>query len=494
MLHSPPTLVYKSASSYPCVSRDDSDVANGLVPSRDVSPNQHQTSSFTIQGYTTPISSRSRPLECWSTGGGGGGFAADDHPVQSVVRTSPSASESSSATSGSTSSPSCSDDSTSPPSPPAAGNGGEELPRPPPRLQPSEANISLQKSEAHALAVNESKIAALTALVASQQEQITELLALVRSSTSSSSIAPKTKSRANVEGMSSTSVADRQWRERVEAICCETMSSRLRILDEKIALSVADRIRRVTREHVLSSVDRTIRRVVRDATLDRSDPLALPLQEFKRTALETKYRQQHQDATATSEKSRWASSTASNQEMRKSGQEEVLLQARVNRAKGQATSNASSSDQEDRDSSDDEDVHLGASSVMQEIAARAHLRQDAPVVSNSQKICAQDSNGPPSALLSTVAPRRLEIVPAPKFSSSSASRSLNASTTTSENIAATTETRRGEVKSSRKQVGQQPSEAAGHRGGRQVGSSDVESSIARLKQLVETLELAEVLT
>jgi hypothetical protein len=78
----------------------------------------------------------------------------------------------------------------------------------------------------------------------------------------------------------------RALRDEVERVCLDVLGARLAFMDERLALSIADRIRRVTHEHVLSSVNGTIRRVLRDALLDQTHPLSNLLRTFRREASE----------------------------------------------------------------------------------------------------------------------------------------------------------------------------------------------------------------
>jgi hypothetical protein len=301
------------------------------------------------------------------------------------------------------------------PSPPMAPLGAAlecDLPRPPPRLHPASSGSTAPPAAAAAstfasttaasldLGVYERQIGALSQVVASQQAQISELLALVRASSqnqqggnfaiagavewmgaqtinSPTAAAAAPRARSDVceavtsaeqvlryAKMESRPVATRSlrvgaWeqerggdsaetratticqqqqrntesthatahpfvaapssstdaagaaaatlqlppllRDAVERLCLETLTARLVVIDERLAMAVADRIRRVTHDHVLRSVDRMCRRVLRDATLDRDHPAADLLAAMKRRAAQAPARwtpQRAADATA----------------------------------------------------------------------------------------------------------------------------------------------------------------------------------------------------
>ena len=62
------------------------------------------------------------------------------------------------------------------------------------------------------------------------------------------------------------------WKSLVDGMVKEALYAHLNRLDEQLACSMADRLRRVTREHVVSSVDKELRRLRREDALDRGQP------------------------------------------------------------------------------------------------------------------------------------------------------------------------------------------------------------------------------
>eukprot|EP00164_Ancoracysta_twista_P009326 GFYU01013764.1.p1 GENE.GFYU01013764.1~~GFYU01013764.1.p1 ORF type:complete len:434 (+),score=-6.00 GFYU01013764.1:63-1364(+) len=59
------------------------------------------------------------------------------------------------------------------------------------------------------------------------------------------------------------------WKSLVDGMVREALYTHLTRLDEQLACSMADRLRRVTREHVVSSVDKEFRRLRREAALEQ---------------------------------------------------------------------------------------------------------------------------------------------------------------------------------------------------------------------------------
>jgi hypothetical protein len=360
--------------------------------------------------------------------------------------------------------------------------------------------------------------------VASQQQQITELLTLVRASQQQASPSAARASSAvlnysRMEGRPSacasvrlsgsthhpeaeivgrvcspsypprvthaeppplmrTAAVPTALRDEIEKICLDILASRLVMMDERVAMSAADRVRRVTHEHVLSSVDRCVRRVLRDAVLDQSHPLSSLLTSFKREAGDE--RRWRGDASEGKTRFRPTSVSAHRREELRdstaaasSQRLQPCAEHTNTESSGQAKPISAALHENDRggDSSGDESSScsdlFNSRGLEADIAARAAHSQKLTAIADSKKAAA-------SASSSTEA------------SSTSAWLDSHGPAAGSPATLLSTQRPRGD--------GLNVSDAAG--GGRQqmahsTGRNDVVSSIARLRQLVETLELAE---
>jgi hypothetical protein len=128
----------------------------------------------------------------------------------------------------------------------------------------------------------ESLVGTLTKQVLAQQEQLSELRTVLQSSNAPGNISdvmhnsrnstfspPSMDLVASPENVSK-GVASQHERllRQLEPLITESLTEHFYRAEEQIAASLADRIRRITKEHVMRSVDREIRRLMRDVVVD----------------------------------------------------------------------------------------------------------------------------------------------------------------------------------------------------------------------------------